>query len=256
MSAVLLQDVRKAFVDRSESSRLIIDGFHLDIKEHEIVCLFGPNGAGKTTLIRICSGVLTPDRGSVQVFGAAAGASRIGYIPQAYGESLFPWLTNLDNIALPLRVEGRELDRARNEARSRIAELGLQLPLDSYPYQSSGGEKQLAALGRALMSSPKLLLADEPFSALDILNRRAIQDLFLSIVNEGLRITTLIVTHSLEDAIYIADRVVVVGPPLLSIRGTVPISLPRPRSQDMKQSVEFLALERRVLDFLVPRNSE
>ncbi|HEY0097883.1 MAG TPA: ATP-binding cassette domain-containing protein, partial [Pyrinomonadaceae bacterium] len=200
MNAITVQNVQKSYLE-GDKRILVLNDLTLSVGEHEILSLFGPNGCGKTTLINICAGLMQADAGVVQIFGADPRDVRIGYIPQAFGESLFPWLTNLDNICFPLSLDGLTKKRSREEAVRFLQQIDISLPLENYPYESSGGQKQLAALGRALVSSPSVLLADEPFSALDYTTRLEIQDKFLKVVSESLQLATIVISHQIEDAI-------------------------------------------------------
>lgn len=247
MNAITVQNVRKSYVE-GDKRILVLNDLTLNVGEHEILSLFGPNGCGKTTLINICAGLMRADAGLVQIFGADPSEVRIGYIPQAFGESLFPWLTNLDNICFPLSLDGLPKKKSREEAVRFLQQIDINLPLENYPYESSGGQKQLAALGRALVSSPSVLLADEPFSALDYTTRLEIQDKFLKVVSETLRLPTIVISHQIEDAIYLGDRLIVFAKQPARIVDMFEINLPRPRKQEMKKTPEFAELRARAID--------
>jgi NitT/TauT family transport system ATP-binding protein len=247
MNAITVQNIQKSYLEGIKKL-LVLDDLSLSVGEHEILSLFGPNGCGKTTLINICAGLIKADSGVVQIFGADPRDVRIGYIPQAFGESLFPWLTNLDNICFPLILDGLSKKKAREEAVEFLQQLDISLPRKSYPYESSGGQKQLAALGRALVSSPSVLLADEPFSALDYTTRLEIQDKFLRVVSDSLRLPTIIISHQIEDAIYLGDRLIVLGKQPAQIMAMLEINLPRPRKQEMKKTPEFADLRAKAID--------
>jgi NitT/TauT family transport system ATP-binding protein len=247
MNAITVKDIQKSYADNDERV-LVLEALSLNVAEHEILSLLGPNGSGKTTLINICAGLIPADSGSVQIFDSTPRDTRIGYIPQAFGESLFPWLTNLDNICFPLRLEGLAHGSAREKASAFLKRFDISMPLKNYPYESSGGQKQLATLARALVSSPAVLLADEPFSALDYMTRLETQDKFLEIVSENLHLATVFISHQIEDAIYMGDRLIVFSKRPARIIDTFAIGLPRPRTQEMKKTGEFADLSARAID--------
>lgn len=247
MDAITVQKIRKSYVEGSKQI-LVFEDLSFGVAEHEILSLFGPNGSGKTTLVNICAGLMQADAGTVQIFGSSPQEVKIGYIPQAFGESLFPWLSNLDNICFPLRLEGLTNNKARAEAAAFLQQFDIRIPPNNYPYESSGGQKQLTALGRALVSSPSVLLADEPFSALDYTTRLEIQDKFLKVVSERLNLATVFISHQIEDAIYLGDRLIVLSNRPARIIDMLEINLPRPRNQEMKKSAEFAELSARAID--------
>jgi len=245
--AIEAKGLSKGFQQETGEVVQVLDGFNLTVKSGETVCIFGANGCGKTTLLGICGGIENPDSGSITVLGAMAPHARVGYVPQAYGESLFPWMSLLDNVAFPLRVCGSGWNEARGQAAQLLQEFAPSLVATKYSYQYSGGQKQVSAVARALVASPRLLIADEPFSALDHSARIAAQDVFVSLVDR-LQLTVVAVTHDVKDAIYIADRVLIVSGPPLRVVDEVAVALPRPRPPSIRASATFLSLVSRAID--------
>jgi len=162
-----IKDLNFQYTDNLGRKNKVIENFNLNIELGKVVCLFGPNGCGKSTLLKLLASIIKENEQSITIFGKKASDIDIGYIPQDFAESLFPWLSNLDNIAFPLYVKGTPKYEARFRSKKIAFELSDSIPLDNYPYESSLGQKQLVSLARALNNSSKVLLADEPFSALD-----------------------------------------------------------------------------------------
>jgi NitT/TauT family transport system ATP-binding protein len=249
-TAVSANELSKGFEQATGGILQILDRFSLTLMSGEIICLFGANGCGKTTLFRVLGGIDNPDSGSVTVCAVKPSQAHVGYIPQSYGESLFPWMTLVDNVAFPLRVRGIGKSQARTQAADKLHEFTSDLVATKYSYQYSGGQKQVAAVARALVSPPMLLLADEPFSALDHCARLSAQDVFLDVVSR-LTLTVLTVTHDVKDAIYIADRVLIVSGPPLRVVDDIVVNLPRPRPRDVRSTTYFLSLVTRAIQSFV-----
>ena len=200
--------------------RAVIDRIDLDLVAGRTLAIVGPSGCGKSTLLLALAGLLQPRAGSVHLHGLplAGGDRRIGLVLQHYG--LFPWFTVLRNAAIGLEIAGR-LRRERgpdractlDRVRAMLARLGLADREASYPRELSGGEQQRLALARTLLLDPEVLLLDEPFSALDALTREELQDLLLEML-DGRATATVLVTHSIDEAVYLGDRVGVLAPSL------------------------------------------
>jgi ABC-type nitrate/sulfonate/bicarbonate transport system ATPase subunit len=190
------------------AGRRVLDDVSLEVADGGSACVIGPSGCGKTTLLWITAGLLRPWQGTVRLDGSeiAAGDRRVGLIPQHYG--LFPWFTVRQNVSLGLRLQGArgpELERAADLELERV---GLADCSGRYPFQLSGGQQQRVAIARSFALSPRLLLMDEPFSALDALTRESLQDMLLARLR-GNRLTVLMVTHSIEEAVYLGGSVFV-----------------------------------------------
>jgi NitT/TauT family transport system ATP-binding protein len=219
----------------------------LDVADNEFVSLVGTSGCGKSTLLSIVAGLEPYDEGSVVIGGrplAGPGRDR-GVVFQSY--TLLPWLTARQNVEFALKADQRSADEVREVAREHLALVGLTGFADAYPAQLSGGMKQRVAIARALSYRPKMLLMDEPFGALDALTRHHMQEL-LARIWERHRLTVLFVTHDVEEAVYMSDRVAVMSNRPGRIKTVVPVDLERPRRYDLVASPAFAALQHRVLD--------
>jgi NitT/TauT family transport system ATP-binding protein len=224
-----------------------LDGVDLEVGENEFVSLVGTSGCGKSTLLMIVAGLEAQTDGSVTFDGVpvtAPGRDR-GVVFQTY--TLLPWLTAQGNVEFALRAAGKAAAEAREIARDHIALVGLTEFSQSFPSQLSGGMKQRVAIARALAYRPKMLLMDEPFGALDALTRHHMQEL-LARIWERHRLTVLFVTHDVEEAVYMSDRVAVMSNRPGRIKTIIPIDLPRPRTYAMIGTPAFATLQHRVLD--------
>ncbi len=237
-----LQGVTKRF-GNSSSSLLVLDRISFGISDGEFVCLLGQSGCGKTTLLRIIAG-LTDFEGLVSIDGTpiqGPGVDR-SMVFQDYG--LLPWRTVLGNIEFALEVRGFPKQERRAIAHEQIAKLGLSGFESHYPHQISGGMQQRVGLARALTKDPKILLMDEPFAAVDMQTREYLQDELLDIWRR-IGTTVLFVTHSIEEAVYLSDRVLVMASGPGQVRADVPVDLPRPRSAAVtKSSIPYVELIR------------
>jgi len=229
---IALRDVDFAFPTRAGEPLPVLDGIDLTVPAGGIVALIGPNGCGKSTLLRVIAGLLAPIGGSARLDGApiAGPDPRIGLVFQE--PRLLPWRTAADNITYPLELAGWPLDR-RTERLATLTELvGLDLAIaDQRPAELSGGTRQRVALARALALEPEVLLLDEPFSALDALTRERF-DLELLRLWDRSATTIVMVTHSIPEAIMVADRVVVLSPRPGRVVADIKVALTRPRTID------------------------
>lgn len=212
----------------------ILDDIHLAVREGEFLCLLGPSGSGKSTLLRLLAGLESPQRGAIHWWGqpiAGPGIDR-GVVFQDY--SLFPWFSVADNIALAIGKAYPALDKARRRALAReyLAQVGLEDAADKYPLELSGGMRQRGAIARALALGSPMLLMDEPFGALDTLNRARLQDLLLDVwLNATPRKTIVFVTHDIDEALYLGDRVAVLGAAPARVIADYPVPFDRPRDR-------------------------
>ncbi|CAG9269579.1 ABC transporter ATP-binding protein [Paraburkholderia unamae] len=215
----------------------------------EFVCVIGPSGCGKSTLIRILAGLEAQTSGEVRVNGKTVngpGADR-GMVFQGY--TLFPWLTVKKNVMFGLRMNGQGSAQAEREALQWLDLVGLEKFANAYPHQLSGGMKQRVAIARALANRPGILLMDEPFGALDAQTRAKMQAHLLDIWR-NVDITIFFITHDLDEAIYLADRILVLKPHPGAVQELIEVPVPRPRSYAQFNSPEFLATRAR-LDALI-----
>lgn len=202
----------------------LLDGFSLDIAAGSITALVGASGCGKSTLLRLAAGLLSPQQGNI----AAAEHSRSAFVFQS--PNLLPWRNIQDNVALPLQLQGMSKEQRHIEAQRILASVGLSERTHHLPRALSGGMRMRASLARALVTKPDTLLMDEPFSALDALTRRQMHDVFLDLWSQT-GLTVLFVTHDLEEAVLLSDRVVAVAGQPLTIAADHAIALPRPRQR-------------------------
>ena len=213
----------------------------LSIAEGEFVALLGPTGCGKSSLLRLVSDLLAPTAGTIAVRGEPAAAARrlnqFGFVFQE--PALLSWRTALGNVQLPLEVVGYPPDKRIARCMELLDSVGLLKFKDAYPHELSGGMKQRVAMVRALAWNPPILLMDEPFSALDELTRGQLQDDLLQLWNRE-RKTVLFVTHNISEAIYLADRIVVMSPHPGRIKTILSPDLPRPRTDEMHETQDFL----------------
>ncbi len=239
-------------VTLSFGDRLIVDRLSLALGEGEFVCVVGPSGCGKTTLLRMVAGLLAPTGGQIRLRGrpVVRPSSEVAVVFQDYGRALLPWRTAAGNVALALEA----LRVARSEHPARIAELlakvGLAAHAGKYPGQLSGGMQQRLQIARCLAQKPRVLLMDEPFGALDALTRQSLQDEVAALVR-GSGVTVLFVTHDLDEAIYLGDRVVVLETGPGRIAEVIDVPLGRPRHQlTTREDAGFLGLRHRLYGFM------
>jgi NitT/TauT family transport system ATP-binding protein len=228
---------------------LILDEVSLTVFEREFVCVIGTSGGGKTTLLRAIAGLMPAASGSVSLAGTPvlAPTPRTAMVFQNFG--LFPWKTVRSNVAYGLRVQGRPEDLGR--VQRLLDSLHLSDVADYYPAQLSGGMKQRVGIARALAIEPELLLLDEPFSSVDAITREALQDEVLQLWHRNQRMTTLLVTHDIDEAILMADRIIVISGPPGHVTFEMPIGLPRPRNtQEIRSHEDYPRIRKLLWDSL------
>jgi NitT/TauT family transport system ATP-binding protein len=239
---VVVDRVAKTF-ETADASVEALREVSLDIREHEFVTLIGPSGCGKSTLLRIIGGLIDPSSGSVQLRGRSPREAQrtkdIGFVFQQ--PALLPWRTVAGNIELPFEVNKSAGSDRLCSTDDILKLVGLAAFAKAHPYQLSGGMQQRVAIARALIFDPALLLMDEPFGALDEITRAGMRYELLRIWGDT-RKTVLFVTHSIPEAIVLSDRVVVMSPRPGEIREVIDIKLPRPRSEDLESTPEFVRI--------------
>ena len=218
-----------------------LDGITFDVHPREFVCVLGPSGSGKTTLLRILAGLIQPTAGSF-MFGHGEQPS-IGMVFQ--GPNLMPWRTVIENIKLPLEVKNFDEQTAQTKAREMVELVGLQGFEDSLPRDLSGGMAQRVAIARALIHDPDLLLLDEPFASLDAMTRERMWT-ELSRIWHMRQKTVIMVTHSINESLFLADRVLVLTQRPGKIKMDVEVDLPRPRKDDIRYTPHFGKLARKL----------
>jgi ABC-type nitrate/sulfonate/bicarbonate transport system ATPase subunit len=232
--------------------RLVLDRIDLTVEEGQFVSLVGPSGCGKSTLLRVLAGLLPPSEGEVRVHGRSVvdQTGLVAYMPQR--DLLLPWRRALDNAVLGAEVTGAPRDQARDRARSLFELFGLTGFEEAWPGELSGGMRQRLALLRTFLLDRDVLLLDEPFGALDAITRRGmyawLQDVWLAD-----RRTALFVTHDVEEAIYLSDRVIVLSQRPGQIRAEIDVALPRPRQSVAVTESSFVSIKARVLAALEDR---
>jgi NitT/TauT family transport system ATP-binding protein len=244
MTPVLeVRDVSKVFwVRRGKASRNVVALSHvsLTVDAGEFVCLLGPSGCGKTTLIRLMNGLIQPDEGEILLDGTEppVPGPAMGFVFQSF--RLLPWKTVIDNVQYPLEIQGVDKRERADRAHKYLKLVGLEGFAHSYPHELSGGMQQRVGLARALSIEPKILLMDEPFGALDAQTREFMQ-VGLSKIWEAKRLAVVFVTHSLDEALFLADRIVLLRPRPGCVEEILPIALPRPRwDYDFRAEPEYV----------------
>src|SRR3954466_7478107 len=232
---VTIRGLSKRFADAT-----IYDNFDFDIPRGQLMSVFGPNGCGKSTLINMIAGLFPADAGEILFAGQPLDKIKFGYVFQNYREAMFPWLRAFDNIAYPLKVMGVPKAERNTRVEKIVANLNVKIDLSLYPYQMSGGQQQLVSIMRALIVEPEILFLDEPFSALDyemtLFMRDQLQRVFMETST-----TTVIVSHDLEEAVYLSDYVLLLSRHPARVVEFVPYEAPRPRSDKTLSEPDFVA---------------
>ncbi len=231
-SAIELRGIRKTFnlsEDRGQKSVLALDGIDLTVRQGEFLTIIGPSGCGKTTLLRIMASLTAPDEGQVIVGGdpVTEPGNRRAMVFQTFG--LFPWKTVLDNVTFPLTVGKVPAEEARETAMTHIRRVGLEKFTDAFPHQLSGGMQQRVGIARALSTGADIMLMDEPFGAIDAQTREFMQEELMRIWQEEQK-TVVFITHDLDEAVLLADRVLLMSQGPGRVREIIPVGLPRPRT--------------------------
>lgn len=253
-SVLAVDGLRKIYNEGTDHANMAIDEVTFSVEKGEFVCIVGPSGAGKTTLLRCISGLAAPSAGTVEFEGRALDSvpDELGLVFQDYGRSLYPWLTNGRNVALPLAARRVPKGERAELVRSSLASVGLGHVEKQYPWELSGGMQQRVAIARALSYRPELLLMDEPFASVDAQTRFELEDLTLQVRRE-MGITVVLVTHDIDEAIYLSDRIVVLSKNPSTVKEIVPVPLGSSRTQvATRASSEFLELRNRLMSLVMP----
>lgn len=236
-------------VSKSFEQEQIIKDISIELREGEIVSLLGVSGGGKTTLFNIIAGLSGPDGGKVYLENedVTGKPGNVSYMLQK--DLLLPYRTIVDNVALPLIIRGMKKKEARQKAASYFKEFGLAGTEKKYPAQLSGGMKQRAALLRTYLFSEKVALLDEPFSALDMLTKSTVHEWYLDVM-EKIKLSTLFITHDIDEAILLSDRIYLLTGRPGTITKEIVVREPKPRRKDFNLSEEFLAYKREIISHL------
>ncbi len=244
MNKLEVKNISKSFGDNK-----VLKDISIELNQGEIVCLLGVSGGGKTTLFNIISGLLTPDSGQVLLDGKdiTNQPGHISYMLQK--DLLLPYRTIEDNVALPLLLKGIKKKEARRQVSPMFSQFGLEGTQKKYPAQLSGGMRQRAALLRTYMFSKDVALLDEPFSALDTITKSSMHSWYLDVM-EKIRMSTLFITHDIDEAILISDRIYLLSGSPGEITEEIIIREPKPRREDFNLTEEFLEYKRKILSLL------
>lgn len=253
MPKINAKNVSKTFSVLNEEGKaeklLVLDNFNLQVREGEFLAVLGPSGCGKSTFLNILGGLAQQTGGEIYVDGKPADHSvhERGYVFQAY--ALFPWRTVLENVAVGLEIRGVGKGERNKIAKEYIALVGLEGFANRYPHELSGGMKQRVAIARVLAYQPEVLLMDEPFAALDAQTREVLQLELLRIWEKNNK-TVIFITHSIDEAVFLADRVAVMTARPGRIKEMLPIPLPRPRTEEIRNSTQFAKIRHRAWELL------
>jgi len=225
----------------------LYENFDLNIPKHSIVSVFGPNGCGKSTLINMIAGLIPIDCGEILFDGKSLAETKIGYVFQNYRDALFPWVRTIDNIAYPLKLEGKSKVDVDRRVEELVASFDVKFDLKRYPYELSGGQQQTASIMRALAPGPEVLFLDEPFSALDfemsLFIREKLQEVFMQTGT-----TMMLVSHDLEEAVYLADQVLLLTKRPTKLAEILNYDDPRPRTLATLSEASFISTKKRSLE--------
>lgn len=246
-----VKDLTKVF-DTPKGEVTALNKINFQVKKREFVCVIGPSGCGKSTLIRTLAGLEQSSSGQVLVDDKPTnkpGSDR-GMVFQGY--SLFPWLSVRKNVMFGLEMKGISKNTAQTKADQWLDIVGLEKFGDSYPHQLSGGMQQRVAIARALINEPRILLMDEPFSALDAQTRANMQH-YLMDIWKNIDITILFITHDLDEAVYLADRILVLKANPGEVQQVIDVPVPRPRSQEQFNREDFIATKKLIESLIHPK---
>ena len=233
-----------------ETANHVLENISYEVQEHHFVSIVGPSGVGKTTLLRLLTGLMPPTGGQILVGGGAIDGPPDGLavVLQDYTRSLMPWLTVEKNIGLPLKRQRLGKSEIKARIDSALEEVGLAGAERKYPWQLSGGMQQRVSIARALATRPSILVMDEPFASVDAQTRFGLEDLVLK-VRDDFGITTMMVTHDIDEAVYLSDEIIVLHGKPAAVTDIVPVNLPFPRSQvETRNDQRFADLRTRVYE--------
>lgn len=245
-----IKQLSKSFSETDKQEIRVLENIDLSVNEGEFVSVIGPNGCGKSTLLNIISGLLEADSGSILINKKNPKKSKIGFVFQNYRDTLFPWMKNISNISFGLKTDnGIVIKNKKKYVQEYINNLNAEklIPLNKYPYQCSGGQQQLVAILRELIYQPEVLLLDEPFAALDY-ERRLEQQRILMSFWEKAKTSVLFVSHEIEEAIFMSDKVVLLSNRPARIKEIFTIDIERPRDLSSIKTEQFFKLKKEILE--------
>jgi NitT/TauT family transport system ATP-binding protein len=243
---LLIKDLSKKYQNSQGGEITIFKNFNLEIKSGEFVAIFGPNGCGKSTLLNIVGGLVDSDLGSVQFADKNIEMTNVGFVFQDYRNSLFPWLRVKDNISFPLKLD----KKSKFEIKTRIDELSkefdLNFDLNAYPYNLSGGQQQSVSLLRGIINNPEIFLLDEPFASLDYQTTLSMMEKLLFIWQKT-KLTTVFISHEIDEAIFLAQKIILLSNKPTQIIETIDNPLDYPRKPEIIGTPEFAVLKQKIL---------
>lgn len=245
---VRIEDVTKVY-EKGEESQKVLDGCSFRIERGKLTVLMGPSGCGKTVLINLIAGYEKPSKGRISIDGSPVtgpGSDRLVVFQET---ALFPWMTVYSNVIFGCLVQGLGKGETRDKAELILKKVGLYEFKDKYPTQLSGGMQRRAELARAMINDPKIMILDEPFRGLDAMTRQLMQEFYVGLFEEVGR-TNLFVTHEIDEAVFLADRVVIMTFQPGKVKAEIEVDLPRPREFHMLASPRFMEIREQVIDLL------
>ena len=225
----------------------VLDNISFTAKQGEFVTIVGPNGCGKSTFFRMLSDLEEMDYGRILIGGKTIEEAKIGYVFQNYRESLYPWRTCLGNLMVPLELNGVPRRKRKKKVEEFLWRLDMSVREDAYPYELSGGQQQMLGILRALIYEPDVLLLDEPFSSLDFQTTLYMHDKIIE-VWEKTGVNVLFISHNINEAVYLADKVVVLSKRPARVVEVIETKLPRPRTYEVTETEEFFEVRDRVME--------
>lgn len=246
---MIMKKLEVCGISKSFDGKKIIEDISITLNEGEIVSLLGVSGGGKTTLFNIISGIMQPDCGKVYLNGEdiTGRSGKISYMMQK--DLLLPYLTVIDNVALPLMMKGNRKKEARKKASDLFEDFGLEGTQKKYPALLSGGMRQRAALLRTYLFSREVALLDEPFSALDTITKASVHNWYLDVM-EKIKLSTFFITHDIDEAILLSDRIYLLSGTPGRITDEIIVEHPKPRKKDFNLTAEFLEYKKRIIQNL------
>jgi NitT/TauT family transport system ATP-binding protein len=252
MVKIKLQNVHKGYSKNEESKLQVLKNLSLEIDKQEIITILGPNGCGKTTLLNLIAGIIKPEKGNILFSNKQK--LQIGYIWQDYRASLLPWYNVAENISYPLRIKGIPQQDRYKKVTEQLSELEIKLNINEHTYSLSGGQQQLVNILRCLIVEPDIILLDEPFSALDQSNQWKMVFLLEKIFIEN-KMPILFVSHDIDEAILLADKILLMNNSEGNIQSILYNDLPRPRNISMLSSSEHIGLRKQAIEYLLKKNN-